>query len=143
MFCDIKNELDNPVVREILSESMFDNSPEAVDLKVAEIRRKSDWQVFGVIEGDKFLGVCVFEVHTDWVEILHIAVPKNMRTLGVGSAMITALRHKYLLRIEAETDEDAVEFYRKYGFETIEIKKYNVRRWTCLLPALKRKEAKK
>ena len=44
MFCDIKNELDNPVVRMIMGESAFDNSPEAMDYKVAEFRRSTSIQ---------------------------------------------------------------------------------------------------
>jgi len=44
VFCDIKNELDNPVVRMIMGESAFDNSPEAMDYKVAEFRRSTSIQ---------------------------------------------------------------------------------------------------
>jgi hypothetical protein len=46
--------------------------------------------------------------------------------------MITALSETYHLPIEAETDDDAVEFYRKNGFTTTATQKYNVRRWNCV-----------
>jgi predicted aminopeptidase len=39
------------------------------------------------------------------------------------------------MAIEAETDDDAVDFYRKRGFTTTAIQKYGVRRWTCVLAA--------
>jgi len=37
--------------------------------------------------------------------------------------MITALREKYRMMIEAETDDDAIDFYRKCGFKTTAIYK--------------------
>ena len=41
------------------------------------------------------------------------------------------------MAIEAETDDDAVNFYRKRGFTATATQKYNVRRWICVLPAPK------
>ena len=132
MFCDIKDKLDDPIVRMIMSESAFDNSPEAMDYKAAEFRRKSNWSLYGWLENGEVIGVCGFEVHTDWVEILNIAVKNDVRQRGVGKAMIDTLK-MYGKTIEAETDDDAVDFYRKCGFETTPIQKYNVRRWVCVL----------
>ena len=51
--------------------------------------------------------------------------------------MITALCEKYRMIIEAETDDDAIDFYQKCGFETTAIyKQYGnerFRRWTCIM----------
>ncbi|MFD6511145.1 GNAT family N-acetyltransferase [Bacillus sp. NPDC060175] len=49
-------------------------------------------------------------------EIKHIAVSSFQRGKGIGSTMINYVSNKYSL-IYAETDNDAVDFYRKYGFE--------------------------
>ena len=133
MFTDIKDHLDNPVVREILAECVFDNSPEGLDNKAAEYRRKESWHLYGWVEDGEILGVCGFEAHTDWVEILHIAVARHAQRHGIGGAMVRALRETYKITVEAETDDDAVEFYRKCGFETTAMQKYNVRRWVCVL----------
>jgi len=135
MFCDIKDQLDNPAVRAIMAASAFDPSPEAMKQKVAEFRRHNDWQLYGWVEDGNIVGVCGFEVHSDWVEILNIAVAENVRYCGIGGKMITALWKKYEMAIEAETDDDAVDFYRKRGFQATAIQKYNVRRWTCVLAA--------
>jgi len=48
--------------------------------------------------------------------------------------MVTTLQAQFKMTIEAETDDDAVGFYRKCGFEVTAIQKYDVRRWTCVLP---------
>ena len=135
MFLDIKDQLDNPAVREILAECVYDNSPAGLDRTAAEFRRKEGWLVYGWVENGEILGVCGFEVHADWVEILDIAVAKGAQRRGIGGAMVRALQEMYGRTVEAETDDDAVEFYRKRGFETTAIQKYNVRRWTCVLAA--------
>ena len=134
MFINIKDQLDNPVVRKIMAESVFDNSPEAMDYKAEEFRKKSGWFLYGWVENGEIKGVCGFEVHSDWVEILNIAVLPDSKKLGFGSAMITSLKNMYNLPIEAETDDDAVDFYRKYGFKATAVYKYNIRRWVCVLP---------
>lgn len=137
MFYDIKAQLDNPTVREIMAASAFDPSPQAMEQKAAEFRRHELWQLYGWIENGEIVGVCGFEVHKDYVEILNIAVAENIRHHGVGGKMITALWKKYEMAIEAETDDDAVDFYRKSGFTAAATQKYGVRRWTCVLAAPK------
>ena len=48
--------------------------------------------------------------------------------------MVTALQNKYGKDIEAETDDDAVEFYRKRGFNTHEfVHEEKGKRHTCVL----------
>ena len=137
MFCDIENELDNPIVRNLVNASAGDKSTEALDRKVAEFRRREDLHLYGWIENDEILGVCGIEVHSDYVEIYNIAVDPNNRKHGIGRAMITAVQQKYKRTVKAETDDDAVEFYRKCGFETEGlIKTYSngeVQRYKCVL----------
>jgi ribosomal protein S18 acetylase RimI-like enzyme len=136
-FRDIKSQLDNPVVRKIMAYSAFDPTPESMDKKTEEFRRHESWQLSGWVENGEIVGVCGFEVHSGYVEILNIAVDESARGKGIGSGMVTALWKKYEMAIEAETDDDAVDFYRKMGFETTALQKYNVRRWMCVKPAPK------
>ncbi len=134
-FRDIKHHIDNPVVREILAASAFDPSPENMNKKAAEFRLHNDWQLCGWVENGEILGGCGFKIHGDYVEILNIAVAECVRHHGIGTSMIMALQKQYKMAIEAETDDDAVDFYRKRGFAVVSFQKFNVRRWTCILPA--------
>ena len=118
MFCNIKNELDNPTVRKLVSESAYDQSIEATDRRMEEFRSRNDLHLYGWLENDKYLGVCGVEVHSDCVVIRNIAVEPNARKHGIGKAMITAVQQKYKTDVKAETDDGAVEFYQKCGFET-------------------------
>lgn len=134
IFCDIKNSIDTPAACEILSACVFDNSLEGMAHQIAKYQANPDMLFYGYQADDEILGVCGFEEHENRVEIYHIAVAESARQKGIGSEMITALQKKYGKPIEAETDDDAVVFYRKCGFETTAIQKYNVRRWVCMLP---------
>lgn len=133
MFIDIKKQIDSPTVCQILADCVFDNSTEGMDKVIKDYLRHGGWLLYGWVKNENIIGICGFEVHSDWLEILHIATCESARGRGVGSLMIAALQERYKMTIEAETDDDAVEFYRKYGFETTAIQKYNVRRWSCVL----------
>jgi len=128
MFRNIKDQLDNPVVRNIFAACVYKNA----DKKLEQYRSCDTLSLYGWVENGEIVGVCGFEVR-DTVEIKHIAVAENARGRGIGSAMIAALRAQFCLTIQAETDDDAVDFYRKVGFEATEFEKYGVRRWACVL----------
>jgi len=137
MFCDMKNNLENPTVRKLVSASAYDQSIEATDKRMEEFRRREDLHLYGWLENDEILGTCGVEVHSDCVVIRGIAVDPNFRKRGIGKAMITAVQQKYKQTVKAETDDGAVEFYRKCGFETEGfIKTYSngeCKRYKCVL----------
>ncbi|WP_079527871.1 GNAT family N-acetyltransferase [Halobacillus hunanensis] len=68
-------------------------------------------------------------------EIKHIAVSPVERGRKLGSKMVDYVCNKHALRsIFAETDIDAVDFYRNYGFEITSLaEKYpGVERFICV-----------
>ncbi len=51
-------------------------------------------------------------------EILGIAVRKDLRGKGIGKEMVCqVMETEHLKKITAQTDDDAIGFYRKSGFE--------------------------
>jgi len=118
MFCDMKNNLENPTVRKLVSASAYDQSIEATDRRMEEFRRRENWHLYGWLENGEILGTCGVEVHSDCVVIRGIAVEPKARKRGIGKSMINAVQQKYKKTVKAETDDGAVEFYRKCGFET-------------------------
>ncbi|GMA65444.1 GNAT family N-acetyltransferase [Alicyclobacillus fastidiosus] len=68
--------------------------------------------------GDTALGVVGCQrTGESSVEILHIAVDKRKRNQGIGRKIIDELLAlEKLTELTAETDAEAVDFYRKYGF---------------------------
>ena len=141
MFCEIQDRLSDPNIRHVFSYCLFDQSSEGID---KALKKYDGEQFFGWIENDELKGVCGYRVLQDKIEICHIAVTDNARGCGYGSAMVIALCDKYGMDIQAETDDDAVDFYKKCGFETTALyKQYGddkFRRWICVLPIKKAKE---
>jgi len=136
MFYNIKNRLDCPIIRQILATAVYENSLATADSKIEEYRNRHNWSLYGWIENGKIVGVCGFKVrHDEQVKILHIAVTENARGRGIGKAMVNALLNLFCLPIKAETDDDAVGFYRKLGFETSKLNIHGVHRWACILGA--------
>ena len=134
MFTDIKQKMDDTIVHRIISYASFDASPEGIAKIVKKYESSPNLHFYAWIQNDKILGICGYEVHTDKVEIHLLAVDENARSRGVGSAIVTALQEKYSKDVEAETDDDAVIFYRKRGFETTEfIHEKRGKRHNCLL----------
>jgi len=138
MLCELKNNLDNPTVRKLVSASAYDQTIEATDRRMEEFRRMEDLHFYGWLENDAILGACGVEVHSDCVVIRNIAVVPHVRRRGIGKAMINAIQQKYKRIVKAETDDGAVEFYRKCGFETEGfVKIYSdgeCQRYRCFLP---------
>jgi len=134
MFTDIKNKMNSPAVHKIIAYAAFDGSPEGVAKTVETYQHDPKLHFYAWVEGDNVLGICGYEIHAEKVEIHLIAVDENTRSRGVGGAMVTALQNKYAKYIEAETDDDAVNFYRKRGFATHEfIHERRGKRHTCVL----------
>jgi len=131
MFTNIKDRLDNPSVRKIMSACVYRNSVEVAINKLSEYNLRPAWSMYGWIEDGEIVGICGFEVHQmNRIDILHIAVAE--RGQGVGSKMLDALRELFCLTLKAETDDDAVGFYRKYGFVTTAFRIKGVTRHICV-----------
>lgn len=69
-------------------------------------------------------------------EILGIAVRKDLRGKGIGKEMVCqVMEAEHLKKITAQTDDDAIGFYRKSGFEAervvIEYPNGSVVRYNC------------
>ena len=132
-FRDVKDHLDNNEIQKVLALCVFDSSPEGMSKSIAAYKERNSRQFYGWVENGEMLGICGFEVHSDFVEILHVAVSEKAQRHGIGGKIINELMQKYGMSIEAETDDDAVGFYRKCGFNTTAFQKHSVRRWTCVL----------
>ena len=141
MFCDITDRLDDIEVLKIIALSIYGESVDRAVEKAKACCENDAQEIYGWIENDVVLGVCGYTIHSGKVEITNISVIENERERGIGKAMITSLFDKYKVSIEAETDDDAVDFYRKCGFiTTTTLQKHGVRRWKCIIPITPMKE---
>ena len=107
---------------EIYKHCMFMPTEEKFNNKVDIFLNDNSVKIFACFEQDKILGVMVVSfIEQKKIEIIGIAVDVSVRGKGVGSYMINQVRNGYdLISVYAETDHDAVGFYRNNGFRIVE-----------------------
>ena len=106
---------------EIYKHCMFMPTEEKFNNKVDLFLNDIFVKIFACFEQDKIVGIMVvsFKEHKK-IEIIGIAVDVSARGKGIGSYMINQVINNYgLLFVYAETDNDAVGFYRKNGFNVM------------------------
>ena len=74
-------------------------------------------RIFLCETGDGIVGMLVLKKEVDKAEIVGIAVSSNYRRQGIARQMLQhAITEENLQAVFAQTDDDAVGFYRKCGF---------------------------
>jgi ribosomal protein S18 acetylase RimI-like enzyme len=131
---DVKSRIDEPEVQRVLALSMFQpTTPQAIERVVNRCRNSDNRQLWGIKDGVNILGVVEYYIHEDnIIYICNIAVTEQCRGYGIGRFIIDTLQKKYKLTIELETDDDAIGFYLKCGFEVTSFEKYDTQRWKCI-----------
>ncbi|WP_261163974.1 GNAT family N-acetyltransferase [Microbacterium sp. Marseille-Q6965] len=76
--------------------------------------------VLGAREEGRVVAFAAFDERTRPVTIEYIAVDEGAQSRGWGTALVHAVRERAGERgVRAETDDDAVGFYRRLGFEIV------------------------
>jgi GNAT superfamily N-acetyltransferase len=108
-----------PAVRSLLTEAH--GTPDSVDRAVARYRSR-EWILVGWKERDDVVACAGVERDGDDIVVRSVAVVPARRRKGVGRALVNALVDVATAsRLVAETDEDAVGFYRRCGFAVEEV----------------------
>lgn len=119
MFINVKPRLREAVIRELIELSVFPD-PERVEAALKQYEQHPGDELWGYESEGEVVGIIGFRRHGKEIEILHIAVHPELRGAGFGRGMILELVHQEKPDVvKAETDEEAVDFYRNIGF-TIE-----------------------
>ncbi len=103
---------------EIYKQCMFMPTEEKFNKKIEQFLNDKSVKIFVCFNQGKAEGVIVVSfVAPNKIEIVGIAVDLSARNKGIGSYMINEVIKNYcLISVYAETDNDAVDFYRKNGF---------------------------
>lgn len=119
---DLRGLLHRSDVRALLAESLYRPGKERLDRWIGQLADDVDVYTYGFLEKDALVGVLAarrswLSDKTAEMEILAISVDPPYRGQGIGRELLQALiRTHDPLRIVAETDVDAVAFYRRCGF---------------------------
>lgn len=121
-------------VRHLLASCMWPDE-ERVRREPERYRIDSSRNLLGKLENNELIGLIGVQRNEVEVILLHIAVKEAYRGKGVGTEMIDEyIVANEIKRMEAETDQDAVDFYRKIDFEICSLgEKYPGRkRFRCI-----------
>ncbi len=137
MIKNIKDILCSEEIYNIYSACMFEPNFDKFKLKTEQMQKDSSVSVYGYFSNEKIIGVISTQETDKTVEIIGIAVDTKKRHSGIGTELIDYVKDKSSKPIIAETDSDAVMFYKKYGFDIEEkiVSKSNISysRYVCTL----------
>lgn len=107
--------------------------------EIEDFLKSTTGKVYLCCKENKVVGIIMIRLFCDQsAEIKGIAVSPKHRNCGVGKLLITAVKKSEGLKtLVAQTDEDAVGFYRNCGFQVeTEMKEYPngiILRYNCIL----------
>jgi ribosomal protein S18 acetylase RimI-like enzyme len=106
-----------PEVGKLLAYALGMPSPERL-AQVGERYRKAGWRLLGLEEDGRLIGLIGLEcAELGRATIQHIVVVPERRRQGIGRALLfQAAATRGIHCLVAETDADAVDFYRRCGF---------------------------
>lgn len=112
---DLSGRQDDPAIRSVLEQSHA--SLEALEEACAHYR-SGEWIFIGWLDGEEILACAGAErLGGGTIGIRSIAVAPTWRNRGLGRTLIDTLAEwAGAKRVVAETDDDAVGFYRRCGF---------------------------
>ncbi|MBR6693920.1 MAG: GNAT family N-acetyltransferase [Clostridia bacterium] len=137
MIKNIKDTLCTEEIYDIYSACMFKPTFDKFKIKAGQMQNDSSVSVYGYFSNEKIIGVISTQETDKTVEIIGIAVDTKERLSGVGTNLIDYVKDKTQKPIIAETDRDAIMFYKKCGFHIEEkiVSKSNTSysRYVCTL----------
>lgn len=133
---EINSKIINLSIKNLLSYAMSNNGIiQEYDKYICSTNRK----LYGIFSENICIGCIGIEfLSLNNCEIKHIAVSPSQRGRKVASEMVDFVCQQHSLDIiSAETDKDAVGFYKKYGFTITSLgEKYpGVERFQCIYKA--------
>lgn len=116
---DIKSNLRDERVLAVISLSMYMPTKEKLNSQVSKYEADTNIFAFACDDDGSICGVIILrDIINNEFEITNIATDLAYRKQGIASKLIDfATKTLKCKVIKAETDDDAVEFYRKYGFQ--------------------------
>lgn len=129
---DIKSNLKDEKVLDLLSYSVFNPTSEKLMKRAEQYIKNKNARATSFSVNGNYVGLCVFEIINNTATILDIAVKIDDRNKKIGSKLIDYICDNFdITEITAETDNDSIGFYLKYGFVIDETTvKFDTKRYT-------------
>lgn len=132
--CDVKEKLSDSAILHLLAPSVFNPTFERLLIRAKKYQADDKSKVYAYSENGEYKGIIVFKTEDNTAEILDIAVKPEYQGKGIGSMLIDYIFSKFAVsKITAETDNDAIGFYKNYGFIVADTKvEFDTKRYVCV-----------
>ena len=132
--CDIKEIITEPDILKLLAPSVYNPTEVRLLNRAKKYQEDKETNVYVYKEDNEYKGIVVFELVNNSATILDIAVKLEYQGQGTGSKLIDFIFNSFNAQnITAETDGDAIGFYKKYGFTIADTKvKFDVKRYSII-----------
>lgn len=132
--CDVKEIITEPDILKLLAPSVYNPAEERLLNRAKKYQEYEETNVYVYIEDNEYKGIVVFEIVNNSATILDIAIKPEHQGQGIGSKLIDFIFNNFNVHsITAETDDDAIGFYKKYGFAVAKTEtKFNTKRYICV-----------
>lgn len=114
---DVKANLFDPEVLTLLKPSVYDPTPERLKSRAEKYSADKRTNVYACKTGGVYAGIVVLKTENGTAEILDISVKPEYRKHGIGKSLIDFVFNQLPIdTITAETDDEAIGFYKRCGF---------------------------
>ena len=132
--CDIKEIITEPNILKLLAPSVFNPTEERLLNRAKKYQEDENTNIYAYKHNGEYKGIVVFNIAKSSATILDIAVKPEYQGQGIGSKLMDFIFNSFDVdSITAETDDDAIGFYKKYGFTVADTKvKFDVKRYSII-----------
>ncbi len=132
--CDIKEIITEPDILKLLAPSVFNPTEERLLNRAKKYQEDENANIYAYKHNGEYKGIVVFKTQNNSATILDIAVKPEYQGQGIGSKLIDFIFNSFNVdSITAETDDDAIGFYIKYGFIVAVTKiEFDTKRYVCV-----------
>lgn len=133
MLMNIKSKLEDPIIHELIGLAVIPE-PELIDKAIKSYINEPAHEIMGYFIDEELIGLIGYQMQENSLVIKHLAIVPEEQGHGYGRGIILEILHlKSPQTIVAETDEDAINFYRSIGFtiESLGEKYPGVERFKC------------
>ena len=132
--CDAKDNITDFKILELLIPSVYNPTPERLLNRAKKYQENKNTHIYAYCDNGEYKGIVVFEIKDKAAIIFDIAVKTKYQRKGVGSKLIDFIFNQFEAnKVIAETDDDAIDFYKKYGFVVTDTKiEFDTKRYVVI-----------
>ncbi|MBQ7106585.1 MAG: GNAT family N-acetyltransferase [Clostridia bacterium] len=132
--CDVKEIITEPDILKLLAPSVYNPTEERLLNRSKKYQEDENTNIYAYKDNGEHKGIVIFKIANNSATILDIAVKPEYQGQGIGSILIDFIFDRFEVdNITAETDDDAIGFYKKYGFTVANTKvEFDTKRYVCV-----------